>query len=415
LLPNLGVFAQAAALELTNPADDLDGFSGYHDDFDLGQRFLLLFSVDRTSMGGPLPDPNYARVGFQFSVRHQAGLNQAAGDLFAGIDEFQFPPTSPDIPGADGSPNDYLAPQQSDYEQGLADEGAPEGPGTGNNVKVVSHTDCGGPGFVVDPPITCETPNPGMPVDEVDAAGYPSASSAEGPGGPVAGFFSATRKSPSLADLPGVPSGASIFFDPDIQGFGTTVELYVGPGALGLDFFDDVDALLVLDDGNGVFDQGADKVVFSLDPISPSLGGFIGQEGVPTGPFSPADVFVSAGDGTFHLLISHQQLGLRPVDDIDALEVRPLAEDETAATVLVASSHPGKMGTPGCGDGDFDGSVDLTDFAEFTLCFTGSTTPTDDPVCAAAHDCDGDGNIDLTDFAFFQLAFTGPGGGGNSE
>jgi hypothetical protein len=62
-----------------------------------------------------------------------------------------------------------------------------------------------------------------------------------------------------------------------------------------------------------------------------------------------------------------------------------------------------------CGDsaGDFDGDgdVDLVDFGEFQLCFTGGTgTLADGCDCA---DFDGDNDADLVDFGSFQLAFTG--------
>lgn len=63
---------------------------------------------------------------------------------------------------------------------------------------------------------------------------------------------------------------------------------------------------------------------------------------------------------------------------------------------------------PAClngGDFDADGDVDLVDFGQFQLCFTGgmeSVTPN----CECA-DFDGDLDADLVDFGEFQLAFTG--------
>lgn len=64
---------------------------------------------------------------------------------------------------------------------------------------------------------------------------------------------------------------------------------------------------------------------------------------------------------------------------------------------------------PACGGnaGDFDGDgdVDLVDFGEFQLCFTGGTgTLAQGCECA---DFDGDNDADLVDFGAFQLAFTG--------
>lgn len=57
------------------------------------------------------------------------------------------------------------------------------------------------------------------------------------------------------------------------------------------------------------------------------------------------------------------------------------------------------------GDFDGDGDVDLVDFGDFQLCFTGSTG-----TVAAGCECadfDGDGDADLVDFGEFQLSFTG--------
>ena len=66
-----------------------------------------------------------------------------------------------------------------------------------------------------------------------------------------------------------------------------------------------------------------------------------------------------------------------------------------------------------CGDFDNDGDVDLVDFGQFQLCFTGPCTMTPCvpplyPSPCARGDCDEDGDIDLVDLGAFQLAFTGP-------
>jgi hypothetical protein len=57
------------------------------------------------------------------------------------------------------------------------------------------------------------------------------------------------------------------------------------------------------------------------------------------------------------------------------------------------------------GDSDQDADVDLVDFNDFQLCFTGSEQ-TASSECRH-QDFDDDGDVDLTDFAEFQLAFTG--------
>jgi len=59
-------------------------------------------------------------------------------------------------------------------------------------------------------------------------------------------------------------------------------------------------------------------------------------------------------------------------------------------------------------DFDGDGDVDLTDFAFFQICFTGSAGDcTQRPAFCCDADADGDGDVDLADFTEFQLAYTG--------
>jgi hypothetical protein len=60
-----------------------------------------------------------------------------------------------------------------------------------------------------------------------------------------------------------------------------------------------------------------------------------------------------------------------------------------------------------CATGDFnaDGEVDLLDFAEFELCFTGPDGGPIDPFCEPG-DMDRDGDIDCTDWDLFRQAWT---------
>jgi hypothetical protein len=57
-------------------------------------------------------------------------------------------------------------------------------------------------------------------------------------------------------------------------------------------------------------------------------------------------------------------------------------------------------------DADEDGDVDLVDFGEFQLCFTGPTMSATPQCLVFDFDCDAD--VDLVDFGQFQLKFTGP-------
>ncbi|MHC4062935.1 MAG: hypothetical protein ACYSUQ_03105 [Planctomycetota bacterium] len=57
------------------------------------------------------------------------------------------------------------------------------------------------------------------------------------------------------------------------------------------------------------------------------------------------------------------------------------------------------------GDGDFDGDIDLKDFAAFQACFAPGEGPA--PLPCAIHDLDGDGDVDLDDYVEFYSGLTG--------
>jgi hypothetical protein len=74
------------------------------------------------------------------------------------------------------------------------------------------------------------------------------------------------------------------------------------------------------------------------------------------------------------------------------------------STLMIGPAGNTLAGT--AGDFDGDGDVDLVDFGEFQICFSGPGVSAGDE-CARG-DFDGDGDVDLADFGGFQLAFSGP-------
>jgi len=58
-------------------------------------------------------------------------------------------------------------------------------------------------------------------------------------------------------------------------------------------------------------------------------------------------------------------------------------------------------------DSDFDGDLDLYDFACFQGCFGGDGVPIVDSACAIC-DSDGDNDVDLADYAAFAALYGGP-------
>jgi hypothetical protein len=265
---------------LGRPGDELDALSGTYP-INPTATFTLLFSVDRATVGAVPPDPGLVLAGFPYNVQQQAALNQAAGDLFMATRLFNL-----------GGPLPLA------------------GRAISNNTQVINQGDAGGVDFQLTPDISPEA-DWQFPYDDVDAVGYL-------PGGPGRAinnlFFSLDRHSPSLPTLPGgvLNSGGTIFFDPNPNAPGTE-QLYVQRFQLGLQFEqDDLDALVLFENGNNVFEPGIDIVMFSLRRDSPSLAVF-GR--------SAADVLVSTGLGNFALFASAHDIGLLPTDELNALEL----------------------------------------------------------------------------------------------
>jgi hypothetical protein len=184
--------------------------------------------------------------------------------------------------------------------------------------------------------------------------------------------------------------------------------------------------LLVIDTGGQLADVRASEVV-----VVPNVSG--GGEG-PSG--SP--LFLVLGDGIdakdqqrafsfdtlngFQLLdeafagslgadlkgMTISRVGGATVDDNGTVHItgQGIKSDgtEDAWAVQIFTQDIGGKDVPGDCDGDND--VDLLDWAEFQLCYTGPDGPVE-PGCECG-DFDGDDDIDLVDFGNFQLAFTGP-------
>ncbi len=269
-------------LGLGRPGDELDELSGSRDPAVSIPSFSLLFSVDRLSVGAVPPDPGVVSMGYPYNVQQQAVRNQAAGDLYMSTALFSLSGPLP-------SPRAIF-----------------------NHTMVINQGDAGGVDFQLDPPNSPDDFISGA-IDDLDGVGY-----SPGLRGTLnQAFFSLSSDSPSLKELsPVLPSGANIYFDQNTGAAGGE-QLFVSAAKLGLQAADDVDAFVVFDNGNGIFEDGIDTVLFSLRRNSPTLA-LLG--------LSSADVLKSNGAFSFSLLASAAQLGLLGTDELDALELLPCAD-----------------------------------------------------------------------------------------
>lgn len=329
----------AQSLGLVSPLDDLDGLSGAREGLLPDTTFAILFSVDRASVGGVPPDPALVAMNRPFNVQDQAARGQAAGDLF--MSTLLFNMSGPISPGPF------------------------RGPG-GNNTSVINQGDTGGVDYDLKPNKSSMTDTQNEPLDELDAVSEKDGQFGPARGGPGFGpgtgvpgpglFFSASRQSPSLDQLPGSPSGANIYYvaEPGLPGtttlFAPAQVLGLQPGLAG----DDITDFVVFDNGDRVFTTGSDFILFTLARGSPSLGS----------AFSSADVFASTG-GSFFRYAPAAALGLSPTDHIDALEL--LATDDIDDAIF---RHAILRVLPG--DVDSDGQYTPIDCAGFESCFSGS-------------------------------------------
>jgi len=198
-------------------------------------------------------------------------------------------------------------------------------------------------------------------------------------------FFSLARGSPTLlaGTIPGsTGSGADVYVDPD-PGAPASPQIYATPAQMGLDPNDDIDGLIVFDNGD-LFFTPEDQILFSLAPESPYGG--------------PGILYTTNGGGVFAPLIFPQQLGLLPFgDNVNMIDFVPCANRRTcllswAIGFLASTSCPGDLNQ--------NGVVDLTDLSILLSNF-GTLTG----AMHADGDLDNDNDVDLTDLSLMLGGF----------
>lgn len=361
--PQPAVALPGTLLGLVQPTDELDALSSSSPELlDPLARFVLLFSVDRQTIGVTPPEPSLVAANVPYNVLDQAARGHAAGDQYASLTSFL---------------------REGGTEGGPIEE-AP------NNTLVLNNYDEGGRSFSAEPQRSAgqsSSAREGMEQDNVDAFArlprHPSTNQL------VKIYYSASSDSPSLLFLPfvGAPSGANIYFSANPTA-GSQPQLYAPFFALGLQPADDVDALLVVDQNeNGVFD-GLDTVIFSLTPESPSALTIPGTTSICPG----ADVLIARPDWPPLVLAPAPQLGLgAPGDNIDALDYTLCNTPITCATIYGIRN---KLGDMNC-----DGSVNFKDIDPFVSALGGPMVyNAAHPFCLWTNaDANLDGNVTFRD------------------
>lgn len=320
------------------------------------QTFVLMFGVDRETIGGAPADPAFAADNRPFNVQDQAARNQEAGDLYISLDAFDF--------------------------VGVVDSIGPRTL-TANNTLALNQGDTGGVDQDLSPELAPAVPEESGSPDNANAAAYPP------PARQGVLFYSITRDSPAPF------GGADVVIDlnPEMPGqesvFASAAELgLIGqqPGPV-----DDIDALVVFDvDADNEFDVGLDMIFFSLDRDSPTLA---------LRSASPADIFKSQGGGISVLYAESIMLGLDPaLDNVDCLEVYP-----TTPATLTQDVHDWAIFRVWPGDFDSNDVLDQLDCTAFPSCYTGPGG-TVAGVCAA-FDIDYDTDVDCDDWYYFRSVY----------
>lgn len=371
-LPGIIVPAENLGLDPNDPHDNVNGLSLQAWPAE-AETFVLIFSVDRAAIGGTPPDPFLVSLGYPFNMQDQAAKGQAAGDAYMSLLLFdRAGPVPPWQPGQVWSTNNTLA---------------------------VNQGDAGGVDFRISPrdlPPDQSAP-PGSQQSEAD--GGSSTQPQSWPCGPCDGkapqppfewiLFSLARGSPALNRLPGTGSGADVYIDSDPNAPGGE-RLYVAGPELGL-FYpdDDIDGLLVFDDGDGVFTPGLDQVLFSLDPLSPSLAGA-----------GPGDLFSSRGMGVFELYAAAEELGLDRGDNLDLLDFVPCEH-------ILSCIYDWAIGYVGSCTGDINGDGQI-DAADLSILLGAYNTCRGEPDYYPGADLTGDDCVGLADLATLLARYGEP-------
>lgn len=283
-------------LGLSDANDEIDALSNATFSFSPSQPYSLLFNVDRQTVGVVPPDSTLAKSGVPYNVFDQAGKNQQAGDQYMTLDTFAF---------------------------GAAVAGTIAGSGS-NNSAVRNNFDEGGTDYGTSPSTSASSTGSGTQGGVGSSAGTAAALAVAGVSPDL--YFSVKSGSPSLLTLPD-GSGATIYrYVP-----GSSPQVFASFAQLGLSAADDIDAMIVVNQGDpSLFDSG-DLVIFSLTPDSPFATSFPGRTDAPG-----ADVYMYAAMSADppQLRVTSAMFGLgTPSDNITGLDLLPCSDGLACAQV----------------------------------------------------------------------------------
>jgi len=328
LLPSLGLATYPHPVEVDALSFGHDKPCGYWH-----------FSVDEFANGLPGTPPDVFSEG-------ASGNMEASADMFVCLSVIVHPTVLPPPPGAGA-----VIPANLDVIDG---NGLP--PFGGKGVGLIEP----------NPPTPGQVPDPGDNVDALDMDTKPQHLV-----GPI--YFSLDSRfvDPIEGRPPNLGSAAANGFvggDVLVTSLAGAPVVYASAGMLGLDFLgpdtDDVDALVVWDDGDGEYEPGEDFLAFSVRRGSLVVGA---PDSIWGMPIEEADILVPPGPGAISpfpgILVPGEALGLvtfrsGPVpppgpDDLDALDVARLPGDcdgngvvDVFDAILLVNAFGSKPGDP---------------------------------------------------------------------